>query len=175
MESPGRPRWIGAAYKVELWSYVVGPVPSPGVFGIEQRLEEIGTVSPWRSAMRHFRSARRFLVVIIGLWLLFSAAVQYGQGCAMCYTSMANSTQAKRAEKTLNAAILILLLPAATIFIGIFLVAYRYRNAFNSDAGSETLSLSLESYPLMAPPNDLLRSDREASLIADTAACKRVA
>ncbi|MBZ5536500.1 MAG: hypothetical protein LAO31_11135 [Acidobacteriia bacterium] len=125
--------------------------------------------------MKHFRSARRSLVVFIGLWLLLSAAVQYGQGCAMCYTSMANSTQAKRAEKTLNAAILILLLPAATMFAGIFLVAYKYRNAFNSEAGSETLSLSLESYPMLAPPNNLLRSDRETSLNDDTTACKRVA
>jgi heme/copper-type cytochrome/quinol oxidase subunit 2 len=125
--------------------------------------------------MKHFRSARGFLVVIIGLWLLLSAAVQYGQGCAMCYTSMANSTQAKRAEKTLNAAILILLLPAATMFAGIFLVAYKYRNAFNSDPGSEMLSLSIESYPLMAPPNDLLRSDTETSPNNDIAARKRVA
>jgi hypothetical protein len=125
--------------------------------------------------MKPFRSTRRFLVVIIGLWLLLSAAVQFGQGCAMCYTSMANSTQAKRAEKTLNAAILILLLPAATLFVGIFLLAYRYRNAFSSDVGSETLSLSLERYPLMAPPNDLLRSDAETSLNDDTAARKRVA
>ncbi|MBZ5552660.1 MAG: hypothetical protein LAO21_08075 [Acidobacteriia bacterium] len=125
--------------------------------------------------MKHFRSARRFLVVIIGLWLLLSAAALYGQGCAMCYTSMANSTEAKRAEKTLNAAILILLLPAATLFVGIFLVAYKYRNAFNSDAGSETPALSLESYPLLAPPIDLLQSDRETSLNDDTTVCKRVA
>ena len=125
--------------------------------------------------MKHFRSARRILIVIIGLWLLLSAAVQFGQGCAMCYTSMANSTQAKRAEKTLNTAILILLLPAATIFVGIFLTAYRYRNAFNSDSTSDTMSLSLESYPLMTPPDVLLRSEAEAFLNDDTKACKRVA
>ena len=97
-----------------------------------------------RSEMKQFKSMNKFILSTMGLWVLLSAASLYGQGCAMCYTSVANSTQAKQAKNRLDAAILILLLPAATIFAGTFLVAYKYRNAFNPVGGADSSSPQME-------------------------------
>jgi|GEM_PF-4450058 len=85
--------------------------------------------------MRNLNPGKRLIYLIVGLWLFLSAADIFGQGCAMCYTSVSNSTEAKQAKTTLNAAILILLIPAAAMFTGTFLLAYRYRNVFNSAPG----------------------------------------
>ncbi len=78
------------------------------------------------------------LVVILFLSLLL-CGVSFAQGCAMCYTSVANSTQAQQARHTLNAAILFLLIPAASLFVAIFLIAYRYRNFFREPSSESTI------------------------------------
>lgn len=73
-----------------------------------------------------------FSAVLVVILLLLSSSL-FAQGCAMCYTSMANSTIAQQAKHTLNAAILVLLIPAASLFVAIFALAFRYRNSFNVD------------------------------------------
>lgn len=78
--------------------------------------------------------SRRRLVIfsflLLAAVLVFSSSL-FAQGCAMCYTSIANSNLSQQAKHTLNAAILVLLVPAASLFVGIFALAYRYRNSFN--------------------------------------------
>lgn len=48
--------------------------------------------------------------------------------CAMCGTSVRNSADAEAASRTLDLAVMILLVPPVTIFAGLFGVFYRFRN-----------------------------------------------
>lgn len=48
--------------------------------------------------------------------------------CAMCGTSVRNSAGAEAASKTLDLAVMILLVPPVAIFAGLFGVFYRFRN-----------------------------------------------
>lgn len=73
---------------------------------------------------------KTILYFVIMVTVLFWASTVWGQGCAMCYTSVTNSTQAKQAKSTINRAILILLVPPVTMFVGIFWIAYKSRNKF---------------------------------------------
>lgn len=84
----------------------------------------------------------RVFLLQVALGVLFASTLNFAQGCALCYTSMANSTQAQQAKTTLNTAILILLIPAITMFTGIFLLAYKYRSSFNNTAESENPSFA---------------------------------
>jgi hypothetical protein len=61
-----------------------------------------------------------------------SSALAYAQGCAMCYTSAAAAKAG--ALQALRSGILILLVPALTMFAGIFVVIYRSRDRFNGSA-----------------------------------------
>lgn len=63
----------------------------------------------------------------------------------MCYTSVANSDQVNQAKGTLNRAILMLLVPPVTMFVGIFVLAYRLRDKFRGEAASPEFSSSLPS------------------------------
>ena len=65
--------------------------------------------------------------------VLSSSALAYAQGCAMCYTSAAAAKAG--AIQALRSGILILLVPALTMFAGIFVVIYRSRDRFNGSAG----------------------------------------
>jgi len=64
--------------------------------------------------------------------VLTSSTLAYAQGCAMCYTSAAAAKAG--ALQALRSGILILLLPALTMFAGIFVVIYRSRDRFNGSA-----------------------------------------
>lgn len=48
--------------------------------------------------------------------------------CAMCGTSVRNSADAEAASRTLDLAVMILLVPPVAIFAGLFGVFYRFRN-----------------------------------------------
>lgn len=61
--------------------------------------------------------------------LLLAAAPAWGQ-CVMCQT--AASAQQAQAAKAMNFAILILLLPAVTLFCGVIVFAFRCRNEAKS-------------------------------------------
>ena len=48
--------------------------------------------------------------------------------CAMCGSSVGNSADAEAASRTLDLAVMILLVPPVTIFAGLFGIFYRFRN-----------------------------------------------
>ena len=75
-----------------------------------------------------FNSARRWLAAAATCVLLFAAAAPHAmaQGCAMCYQTAAASGAPVR--EALRHGILVLLLPAASLFLGIFAYIYRRRN-----------------------------------------------
>ncbi len=75
-----------------------------------------------------FKSAPKWLALAATYLLLFGLASPHAmaQGCAMCYQTAAASGAPVR--EALRHGILILLLPAASLFLGIFAYIYRRRN-----------------------------------------------
>jgi hypothetical protein len=69
----------------------------------------------------------RILALSCALILVFAASHAAAQGCAMCYQNAAASGTAGRAA--LRHGILVLLLPAVCLFLGVFALIYRRRNA----------------------------------------------
>jgi len=55
------------------------------------------------------------------------SAAAFGQGCAMCYQTA--SASAAPAREALRHGVLILLIPAASLFLGIFGYVYRRNSA----------------------------------------------
>ncbi len=70
-----------------------------------------------------------------------SCGVAYAQGCAMCYNTAAAAKAA--AIRALQSGILILLVPPALMFIGIFVLAFRSRERFEEE-GFQDLGLDRE-------------------------------
>ncbi|HEX8183945.1 MAG TPA: hypothetical protein VF747_04320 [Blastocatellia bacterium] len=68
------------------------------------------------------------------LLLIFAAVIMLAgpdpacAQCAMCKAAIENSTDAAAASRGLNLAALVLLVPPVTIFAGLFVLIYRYRN-----------------------------------------------
>ena len=68
------------------------------------------------------------------LLLVFAAAIMLAgldsafAQCSMCKATIENSTDAAAASKGLSFASLVLLVPPITIFTGLFVSIYRYRN-----------------------------------------------
>ncbi len=60
--------------------------------------------------------------------LIFIATEPALAQCAMCKESVSNSEEGAGLASRLNAAILVLLVPAVAMFVGLFGVFYRYRN-----------------------------------------------
>lgn len=78
--------------------------------------------------MKHLGRKQWCLLAAAALALLiFSAPELLAQGCAMCKTVAA--AQSKKAAASLNWGILFLLVPPVTIMSGLFLFAFRCRNA----------------------------------------------
>ncbi len=75
-----------------------------------------------------FKSAPKWLAVGRHLPVLLGVAAPHAmaQGCAMCYQTAAAS--GAPAREALRHGILILLLPATSLFVGIFAFIYRRRN-----------------------------------------------
>jgi len=75
-----------------------------------------------------FKSARKWLAAAAACVLLLGVTAPHAiaQGCAMCYQTAAASGAPVR--EALRHGILILLLPAISLFLGIFAYIYRRRN-----------------------------------------------
>jgi len=75
-----------------------------------------------------FKSAPKRLALAATCVLLFAVAAPHAmaQGCAMCYQTAAASGAPVR--EALRHGILVLLLPATSLFVGIFAYIYRRRN-----------------------------------------------
>jgi hypothetical protein len=65
-------------------------------------------------------------ILSFGAFLLVMASHAAAQGCAMCYQNAASS--GAQGREALRHGILILLVPALSLFIGIFSLIYRRRN-----------------------------------------------
>lgn len=66
-----------------------------------------------------------------GALLLLLTPMAFGQGCALCYTQAAHSTQ--RFIQALRSGIIILMLPPFLMSIGLTVIVYHRRNEFNSN------------------------------------------
>ena len=74
--------------------------------------------------------SRILRAMVILLLAAFSAAPAFAQGCVMCYTSAA---QAGDAGRSLNRAIVALLVPTLLLFGGVLLTAVRRSDTCGSD------------------------------------------
>lgn len=72
---------------------------------------------------------RRLMIIILILLLILLLAMDtvFAQ-CAMCRQALENSAEGGQLAQGMNLAILILLVPPVVMFIGLFALAYRYRN-----------------------------------------------
>ncbi len=68
----------------------------------------------------------------VGLTLLVGSPDVSAQ-CALCKTALSNSDGAAATAKALNLAILVLLIPPATIFCSVFIIAFRHRSSGEED------------------------------------------
>jgi len=91
-----------------------------------------------RRMAQPWSQARPFLCAEVGLrWAVlaastmlaigFAAPAAVAQGCAMCYQNAAAS--GSQGSAALRHGILVLLIPAISIFLGVFGVTYHRRNA----------------------------------------------
>lgn len=74
---------------------------------------------------RATRIAAGVMACLAAAWTL--APEVFAQGCAMCYTTA--KAQNPQGIRALNSAILVLLIPTLTLFIGVFVLLYCRRNA----------------------------------------------
>jgi hypothetical protein len=72
---------------------------------------------------------RRVLTHLIGSWLVVLGAGHklYGQGCAMCYTSVAGG--GKSVIHALQGGIIVLLIPPVLLFSGLTILLFRWRTS----------------------------------------------
>ncbi len=90
----------------------------------------------------------RSRILSFGAFLLVMAPHSAAQGCAMCYQNAASS--GVQGREALRHGILILLVPALSLFIGIFSLIYRRRNPAaahvrqNADSNSACIMNSSE-------------------------------
>jgi hypothetical protein len=68
------------------------------------------------------------MIVLIAMVALIASEPAFAQ-CAMCKEAISNSEEGASLASRLNAAILVLLIPAVGMFVGLFGVFYRYRNS----------------------------------------------
>lgn len=74
---------------------------------------------------------RTSLLGIAAVILIFAPTSLLAQGCPLCYTQAAASTQ--RFIAALRSGILILMLPPMAMSVAFAVVAYRRRNTFHSE------------------------------------------
>jgi len=72
---------------------------------------------------------RRMLIQLIGSWLVVLGAGHklYGQGCAMCYTTVAGG--GKSVIHALQGGIIVLLIPPVLLFSGLIVLLFRWRTS----------------------------------------------
>ncbi len=95
----------------------------------------------WRKTLGERATNYGSRILSFGAFLLAMAPHSAAQGCAMCYQNAASSAVQGRAA--LRHGILILLLPALSLFLGIFLLIYRRRNTtrFPDSRGMRNLDI----------------------------------
>jgi heme/copper-type cytochrome/quinol oxidase subunit 2 len=76
--------------------------------------------------------------------ILIAAAVRVA-GCPMCKASIANAENVAEVAKTMNAAILVLLIPVFVIIGGLVRLVFKYRN-YQDEVPSADSSRSNDSY-----------------------------
>jgi hypothetical protein len=81
--------------------------------------------------MRMRRLFKAVLRAASFLTALFTPALAAAQGCALCYTQAANSSN--KFIEALRSGILVLVFPPLAISIGIAYLAWRKRNQFNAE------------------------------------------
>ena len=80
----------------------------------------------WRKIFGERATSYASRILSFGAFLLVMAPHSAAQGCAMCYQNAASS--GVQGREALRHGILILLVPALSLFIGIFSLIYRRRN-----------------------------------------------
>jgi hypothetical protein len=85
------------------------------------------------------RLLRRGLGAIVSLVVLLAPQALFAQGCALCYTQAASSTQ--RFIQALRSGIVILMVPPMFLSIMFTVMAYRRRNASYDDLLPEESSI----------------------------------
>jgi heme/copper-type cytochrome/quinol oxidase subunit 2 len=92
------------------------------------KLREFGMLKG--SNAMHFGKVRSSSIGLLVTLFLFSQSA-LGQ-CAMCKAAVEGDPQAKAASDQLDLAVLTLLIPPVLIFIGFFVLIYRFRRHFRS-------------------------------------------
>jgi len=82
---------------------------------------------------------RRALIHLIGSWLVVLGAGHklYGQGCAMCYTTVAGG--GKSIIHALQGGIIVLLIPPVLFFLGFTILLFRWRTSASGPTRSGTV------------------------------------
>ena len=80
---------------------------------------------------------RKLVALLIGLGAALATPSAWAQGCIMCRTSAAAG--GADAAKTFDLAILVLLIPTISIFVGILVFAFRRRNRQAEEPPEEVL------------------------------------
>ncbi|HEX8847883.1 MAG TPA: hypothetical protein VF791_24795 [Pyrinomonadaceae bacterium] len=79
----------------------------------------------------------RFALIALGaVAILLVATVSGAAQCSLCRSALSGSPTGVRLSKSLNLAILVLLIPPVMIFCGIFLAAFKYRKT-SGEAGEK--------------------------------------
>lgn len=73
------------------------------------------------------KAMRTRIAVLLGLVSFGFAPGAFAQGCALCYTTA--SAAGAAAQHSLRVGILVLLLPALTMFLGVLFLLYRRASA----------------------------------------------
>ncbi|MGH9788051.1 MAG: hypothetical protein ACRD4U_05050 [Candidatus Acidiferrales bacterium] len=80
---------------------------------------------------------KKLAALLVIATALIAAPLSYAQGCIMCRTSAAAG--GADAAKTFDLAILVLLIPTISIFVGILVFAFRRRNRQAEEPPEEAL------------------------------------
>lgn len=75
-------------------------------------------------------------ILLLAALVLSAAPAAYAQGCSMCRTAAAAANEAQ--QKTMDLAILVLLIPTVSIFLGVFFWAYRRRNQTRAEPSQDS-------------------------------------
>ena len=91
---------------------------------------------------------RGAIAVLVLLLVANLAPAAFAQGCVLCRTSAAGLSD--EGQKALDLAILVLLVPTLSIFVGVLLFALRYRNRSRLDESQA----NDHALPLVPPVTD---------------------
>src|ERR1700760_2583504 len=89
------------------------------------------------TTVKRFSTARQLLrvtIIVVCVLAVLSPRILVAQGCALCYTQAAGSTQ--RFIQALRSGILILIVPPMFLSGMFTVMAYPRRNSYNEDAAS---------------------------------------